>query len=149
MNAALDRLLRVLRDRAAARALSLATSMPAAGARQHDGASTRSPLISTMQDRQLPSGRRPGLWHSLGISTPSRSATSRIVSPGMARTSAPFSLNLMAAWSSTASCGACPSSRTFAGRRASIAARCGPSPITTSRRPGIARNASTTASTRL
>ena len=40
-----------------ARALSLATSMPAVGCRQHDGASTRSPLISTMHARQLPSGR--------------------------------------------------------------------------------------------
>ena len=44
-----------------ARALSVVTSMPAAGARQHDGASTRSPLISTMHDRQLPSARIPGL----------------------------------------------------------------------------------------
>ena len=35
--------------------------MSFAGARQHDGASTRSPLISTMQARQLPSGRRPSL----------------------------------------------------------------------------------------
>ena len=44
-----------------ARALSLVTSMPAVGLRQHDGASTRSPLISTMHERQLPSGRIPGL----------------------------------------------------------------------------------------
>jgi hypothetical protein len=44
-----------------ARGLSLLTSMPWLGARQHDGASTRSPLISTMHARQLPSGRMPGL----------------------------------------------------------------------------------------
>ena len=44
-----------------ARGLLLVTSMPAAGLRQHDGASTRSPLISTMHERQLPSGRMPGL----------------------------------------------------------------------------------------
>jgi hypothetical protein len=30
--------------------------MPGAGARQHDGASVRSPSISTTQARQLPSG---------------------------------------------------------------------------------------------
>jgi hypothetical protein len=40
--------------------LSLVTSMPRR-LRQHDGASTRSPLISTMHERQLPSGRMPGL----------------------------------------------------------------------------------------
>ena len=44
-----------------ARALSVVTSMPACGVRQHDGASTRSPLISTTQARQLPSGRMPSL----------------------------------------------------------------------------------------
>ena len=43
------------------RALSLVTSMPATGLRQQEGASTRSPLISTMHERQLPSGRMPGL----------------------------------------------------------------------------------------
>ena len=51
-----DDLLRVHRARA-----TLDTSIPGAGARQHDGASTRSPLISTMQARQLPSGRMPGV----------------------------------------------------------------------------------------
>ena len=35
------------------------TSMPGVGWRQHDAASTRSPLISTTQARQLPSGRKP------------------------------------------------------------------------------------------
>jgi hypothetical protein len=34
---------------------------PVAGVRQQEGASTRSPLISTMQARQLPSGRMPGV----------------------------------------------------------------------------------------
>jgi hypothetical protein len=40
-----------------ARCEVLSTSMPFAGERQHEGASTRSPLISTMHARQLPSGR--------------------------------------------------------------------------------------------
>ena len=43
------------------RALSLVTSMPGAGFRQHDAASTRSPFTSTMHARQLPSGRMPSL----------------------------------------------------------------------------------------
>ncbi len=43
-----------------ARLDSVDTSIPGAGARQHDGASTRSPLISTTHARQLPSGRIPG-----------------------------------------------------------------------------------------
>ena len=46
---------------ATARSLSLFTSMPAVGARQQLGASTRSPLISTMQERQLPTASRPSL----------------------------------------------------------------------------------------
>ena len=46
---------------ATARALSVVTSMPSLGARQHDGARARSPLISTTQARQLPSGRRPSM----------------------------------------------------------------------------------------
>jgi hypothetical protein len=46
---------------ATARALSVVTSMPGAGLRQHDGAKTRSPLISTMHARQLPSGRMPSM----------------------------------------------------------------------------------------
>ena len=40
-----------------ARALSTCTFMPGCGARQQDGASTRSPSISTMHARQFPSGR--------------------------------------------------------------------------------------------
>ncbi len=40
-----------------ARCEVLSTSIPFAGERQHDGARTRSPLISTMHARQLPSGR--------------------------------------------------------------------------------------------
>jgi hypothetical protein len=37
------------------------TFMPAVGARQQDGASTRSPSISTMQERQLPTASMPSL----------------------------------------------------------------------------------------
>jgi len=40
-----------------ARALSDFTFMPTVGVRLQDAASTRSPSISTMQARQLPSGR--------------------------------------------------------------------------------------------
>ena len=40
-----------------ARSVWLRTFMPTAGMRLHDGASTRSPSISTMHTRQLPSGR--------------------------------------------------------------------------------------------
>ena len=39
------------------RSFWLWTFMPTAGIRLHDGASTRSPSISTMHTRQLPSGR--------------------------------------------------------------------------------------------
>ena len=40
-----------------ARSVSVLTTMPVAGLRMHEAASTRSPPISTMQARQLPSGR--------------------------------------------------------------------------------------------
>ena len=41
--------------------LAVATFMPADGVRQQDGASTRSPSISTMHARQLPAGSMPSL----------------------------------------------------------------------------------------
>ena len=44
-----------------ARALVACTSMPAVTLRQQLGARVRSPLISTTQARQLPSGRKPSL----------------------------------------------------------------------------------------
>jgi len=40
-----------------ARSLAVFTFMPTPGVRLHEAASTRSPSISTMQARQLPSGR--------------------------------------------------------------------------------------------
>jgi hypothetical protein len=40
-----------------ARSESVMTFMPSAGVLTHDAASTRSPSISTMQARQLPSAR--------------------------------------------------------------------------------------------
>ena len=43
-----------------ARSEPVSTCIPGIGVRRHDGASTRSPLISTMHTRQLPSGRYPG-----------------------------------------------------------------------------------------
>ena len=42
---------------ATARSLAVFTFMPTLGVRLHEAASTRSPSISTMQARQLPSGR--------------------------------------------------------------------------------------------
>ena len=44
-----------------ARGLFVVTSMPGWATRQQDAASTRSPLTSTMQARQLPSGRMPSM----------------------------------------------------------------------------------------
>ena len=44
-----------------ARWLSVVTFMPGVAARQHAGASVRSPAISTTQARQLPTASRPGL----------------------------------------------------------------------------------------
>ncbi len=41
----------------AARSVAVETTMPGVGLRMQDAASTRSPSISTMQARQLPSGR--------------------------------------------------------------------------------------------
>ena len=41
----------------AARSVAVLTFMPGAGVRMQEAASTRSPSISTMQTRQLPSGR--------------------------------------------------------------------------------------------
>ncbi len=46
-----------IRRAVAARSDWVITFIPATGLRRHDGASTRSPSISTMQARQLPSGR--------------------------------------------------------------------------------------------
>jgi hypothetical protein len=43
-----------------ARSLALRTTMPSAGLRWQEAASTRSPSISTMQARQFPSARYPG-----------------------------------------------------------------------------------------
>ena len=43
--------------RVRARSEAVTTFMPAAGLRMQDAASTRSPSISTMQARQLPSAR--------------------------------------------------------------------------------------------
>ncbi len=40
-----------------ARSVAVLTFMPTPGVRLHEAASTRSPSISTMQARQLPSGR--------------------------------------------------------------------------------------------
>ena len=44
-----------------ARSLSVVTFMPGVAERQHDGASVRSPAISTTQARQLPTASSPGL----------------------------------------------------------------------------------------
>src|SRR6185503_7351934 len=80
-----------------ARALLVVTSIPSVGKRQHDGASTRSPLISTMHVRQFPSARIPAFQQSRGISTPSCSAVSRIDSSRRPVTVLPFSVNVTVA----------------------------------------------------
>ena len=49
-------MLRVIRA-VFARSEAVITLMPAVGLRMHEAASTRSPSISTMQTRQLPSAR--------------------------------------------------------------------------------------------
>ena len=46
---------------ATARALLVVTSIPSRGYRQQEAARTRSPLISTMHVRQLPSARMPSM----------------------------------------------------------------------------------------
>ena len=76
---------------ALARALSVVTRMPGRGLRMQEAASTRSPSTSTMQARQLPSGRYPGSgrWHRWGMAVPRRLATCQIVSPADASTSRP------------------------------------------------------------
>ena len=80
-----------------ARADPADTTMPSAGSRMHDAASTRSPSISTMHARQFPSGRYPGCaeWHKCGISMPLREATSQMVSPFAADTGLPSSWKVM------------------------------------------------------
>jgi hypothetical protein len=79
------------------------TSMPATGKRQHDGASVRSPLISTTQARQLPSERWLPPWHRCGMSTPCFFAVVMIGSSGRPTTVSPLSLNsigIIASWRS-------------------------------------------------
>ena len=88
---------------ATARSLSVTTFMPATGARQHDGARTRSPLISTMQERQLPTASMPSLKQRWGISTPSRLATCSSESVARPWTSRPLRLKLTSGASSSAS----------------------------------------------
>ena len=88
---------------ATARSLSVMTFMPAVGARQHDGANTRSPLISTMQERQLPTASMPSLKQRWGISMPSRLATCSRDSVARPETSRPLRLKLTSGASSSAS----------------------------------------------
>jgi hypothetical protein len=74
-----------------ARSERVCTTMPGAGVRMQEAASTRSPSTSTMQTRQLPSGRYPGAsaWHRCGMRKPWPLETSQIVWPGSAVTSWP------------------------------------------------------------
>src|SRR6185436_16161841 len=78
-----------------ARGESVVTSIPAVGNRQHEGASARSPLISTTQARQLPSERWLPPWQRCGIVTPCFLAVSMIFSSGRPITVCPLSLNSM------------------------------------------------------
>ena len=76
-----------------ARGELVVTSIPGVGKRQHEGASARSPLISTTQARQLPSERWLPPWHRCGMSMPCFFAVSMIFSSGRPTTVSPFSLN--------------------------------------------------------
>src|ERR1041384_397976 len=80
---------------ATARPALVVTSMPGVGYRQQDGASARSPLISTTQARQVPSERWLPPWHRCGIVTPCFLAVSMIFSSGRPITVCPLSLNSM------------------------------------------------------
>ena len=82
---------------AIARALSVTTFMPAVGARQQEGASTRSPSISTMQALQFPTACMPSRKQRWGISRPSRLATCKIDSLALAVTCLPLRLKLRGA----------------------------------------------------
>ena len=86
---------------ASARAELVVTSMPALGKRQQEGASARSPLISTTQARQLPSERWLPPWHRCGMLMPCFFAVRMIGSSGRPTTVWPFSLNsigIIASW---------------------------------------------------
>ena len=104
-----------------ARSLVAFTSMPSVTARQQLAASTRSPSTSTTQARQLPSGRRPSLWHRWGMATPWRRAACRMDSPSRASAGWPSSVK---ATVGSASAGVCvpwrrtPSGQATLGRRA-------------------------------
>src|SRR5262245_45218897 len=78
-----------------ARGELVVTSMPGVGKRQHEGASARSPLISTTQARQLPSERWLPPWQRCGIVTPCFLAVLMIFSSGRPITVCPLSLNSM------------------------------------------------------
>src|SRR5688572_15646364 len=78
---------------ASARGELVVTSMPCAGKRQQEGASTRSPLISTTQARQLPSERWLPPWHRCGTATPCFLAVRMMGSSGRPTTVSPLSLN--------------------------------------------------------
>lgn len=60
----------VFRDRST-RSLFVWMTIPSLTKRLQLGASARSPLISTTQARQLPSGLDPSLWHRVGSDMPS------------------------------------------------------------------------------
>src|SRR5688572_31155673 len=84
-----------------ARGELVVTSMPGLGKRQHDGASVRSPLISTTQARQLPSERWLPPWQRCGMTTPCFFAVVMIGSSGRPTTVWPLSLNsigIIASW---------------------------------------------------
>src|SRR3954464_1325585 len=80
---------------ASARGELVVTSMPAVGKRQQEGASARSPFISTTHARQLPSERWLPPWQRCGIVTPCFLAVSMIFSSGRPITVCPLSLNSM------------------------------------------------------
>ena len=90
-----------------ARSLWVFTSNPALATRQQLALKVRSPATSTTQARQLPSGRRPSLWHRWGMVWPKRWASCQMVSLGRASTGWPSSV------SGTQACRASAFRRTF------------------------------------
>ena len=80
-----------------ARSVAVFTFMPAAGLRMQLAASTRSPSISTMQARQLPSAdsRARARSTDAGCRCRGACATCQMVSPARASTSRPSSVNVI------------------------------------------------------
>ena len=72
------------------RGLLVFTTICGAAGAAHAATSVRARSTSTRQMRQAPVGEAPCRWQRVGISTPLRWATSRIVSPDVKENSSPL-----------------------------------------------------------